>query len=190
MGEDEGHEEGSEPASGEDSNGDNTQAEEEEEEEHILRKRELKGKKRARESDEDGEEGTIMPFRKKQDLIDLTFVALVTPHVSNADPYDEDNLCHSRSEMSQFEDDLGLHRLTSSTGDDFTMDINMKVGLTGVEYHPMLDLGKLFHETPHTLILNDAQWMAASWIIETIPKRRGCLLAERAGFGKVWPNFA
>ena len=96
MGEDEGHEEGSEPASGEDSNSDNTQAEEEEEEEHILRKRELKGKKRARESDEDGEEGTIMPFRKKQDLIDPTFVALVTPHVSNADLYNEDNLCHKR----------------------------------------------------------------------------------------------
>ena len=104
-----------------------------------------------------------MPFCKKQDLIDPTFVALVIPYVSNADPYDEDNLCHSRSETSQFEDDLGLHRLTGSTGDDFTIDINMKVGLTGVEYHSTLDLGKLFHKTPwHTLILNDAQWMAAS----------------------------
>ena len=190
MGEDEGHEEGSEPASGEDSNGNNTQAEEEEEEEHILRKRELKGKKRARESDEDGEEGTIIPFRKKQDLIDPTFVALVTPHVSNVDPYDEDNLCHSRSETSQFEDDLGLHRLTGSTGNDITMDINMKVGLTGAEYHPTLDLDKLFHKIPYTLVLNNAQRMAASWIIETIPKRRGCLLAERAGFAKIWPNFA
>ena len=64
IGEDKGHEEGSEPASGEDSNGNNTQAEEEEEkEEHILRKRELKGKKWAWELNEDGEEGTIMPFR-------------------------------------------------------------------------------------------------------------------------------
>ena len=114
----------------------------------------------------------------------------MTPHVSNADPYNEDNLRHSQSETSQFEDDLGLHRLTGSTGDNFTMNINMKVGLMGAEYHPTLDLGKLFHETPHTLVLNDAQRMAASWIIETIPKRRGCLLAEQAGFGKVWPNFA
>jgi hypothetical protein len=194
MGEDEeGQEEGSEPASGgvgdgEDSDGGDPQSEEEEE--NIPRTRGLKGKKRARESDEDGEEGTIMPIPKKQDLIDQTFVALVTPQVSNADPYDEDNLCHSRSETSQFEDDLGLHRLTGSTGDDFTMDINMKVGLTSPKYHLTLDLGKLFHETPDTLILNDAQRIAASWIIETIPKRRGCLLAERAGFGKVWPNFA
>ena len=46
--------------------------------------------------------------------------------------------------------------MTSSTGDDFTMDINMKVGLTGVEYHPTLNLGKIFYETPHTLVLNDA----------------------------------
>ena len=102
-----------------------------------------------------------MPFRKKQDLIDLTFIALVTPHVSNADPYNENNLCHSRSETSQFEDDLGLHRLTGSTSDDFTMNIKMKVGLIGAEYYPTLDLGKLFYETPHTLVLNDAQWMAA-----------------------------
>ena len=156
----------------------------------ILKPKRRRRKKRARESDEDGEEGTIMPFRKKQDLIDPTFVTLMTPHVSNADPYDEDNHCHSQLETSQFKDDLGLHRLTGSTGDDFTIDINMKVGLTGAEYHLTLDLGKLFHETAHTLVLNDAQWMAASWIIETIPKRRGCLLAERAGFGKVWPNFA
>ena len=33
-----------------------------------------------------------MPISQKQDLIDPTFVALVTPHISNADPYDEDNL--------------------------------------------------------------------------------------------------
>ena len=135
MGEDKGHEEESGPASGEDSNGNNTQAKEEEEE-HILRMRELKGKKQARESDKDGEEGMIMPFCKKQDLIHLIFITLMTPHVSNADPYHKDNLFHSRSETSQFEDDLGLHRLSGSTGDDFTMGINMKVGLTGAEYHP------------------------------------------------------
>ena len=46
--------------------------------------------------EDEGQESMIMPIPQKQNLIDPTFVALVTPHVSNMDPYDEDNLCHKR----------------------------------------------------------------------------------------------
>ena len=46
--------------------------------------------------EDEGQEGTIMSIPKKQDLIDPTFVALVTPHISNADLYDKDNLYHKR----------------------------------------------------------------------------------------------
>ena len=44
--------------------------------------------------EDEGQEGMIIHIPKKQDLINSTFVTLVTPHVFNADPYNEDNLCH------------------------------------------------------------------------------------------------
>ena len=46
--------------------------------------------------EDEGQEGTIMPIPKKQNLIDPIFITLITPHVSNVDPYDKDKLCHKR----------------------------------------------------------------------------------------------
>ena len=57
--------------------------------------------------EDEGQEGMIIPIPKKQDLIDPTFIALVTLHVFNADPYNEDNLCHKRVNSRMILDCIG-----------------------------------------------------------------------------------